>query len=63
MKSAEKSASQKQLDLQQAALDDRQKALNDKRMLHGIHDDAMDALRRDFLLNCPVGASGEAKAK
>ena len=45
----------KQLDLQEAALDDRQKALNDKRMLEGIREDAMDSMRHYFLLNCPAG--------
>lgn len=50
-----KAADEKQLDLQQADLDDRQKALNDKRMLEGIREDAMDSLRHYFLLNCPAG--------
>lgn len=47
----------RQLDLQQAGLDDRQKALNDKRMLEGIREDAMDSMRRYFLNNCPAGRS------
>src|SRR5690242_18487743 len=50
-----KSADQKHLDFQQADLDDRQKALNDKRMLEGIREDAMDSMRHYFLLNCPAG--------
>ena len=50
-----KPAEQKQFDLQQAALDDRQKALNDKRMLEGIRQDAIDTMRRYFLSNCPLG--------
>ena len=50
-----RSTDQKQLDLHQAALDDRQKALNDKRMLEGIREDAMDSMRRYFLNNCPAG--------
>jgi hypothetical protein len=54
-----KASEQKQLDLQQADLDDRQKALNDKRMLEGIREDAMDSLRHYFLLNCPAGGGGE----
>ena len=57
-----KTSEQKQLDLQQASLDDRQKALNDKRMLEGIREDAMDSLRHYFLLNCPAGG-GQAKAR
>ena len=55
MKPAEQKALEKQLDLQQADLDDRQKALNDKRMLEGIREDAMDSMRHYFLLNCPAG--------
>ena len=30
-------------------------ALNDQRMLEGIRQDTMDAMRRYFLLNCPAG--------
>jgi glycine/D-amino acid oxidase-like deaminating enzyme len=55
LKPAEIKQTQKQLDLQAAAIDDRQKALNDKRLLEGIRDDAMDSMRRYFLLNCPAG--------
>jgi hypothetical protein len=54
-----KAADQKQLDLAQADLDDRQKALNDKRMLEGIREDAMDSMRHYFLLNCPAGGGRE----
>ena len=50
-----KPADDKLLELTQAALDDRQKALNDKRMLEGIRQDAMDTMRRYFLTNCPAG--------
>ncbi|MGE5561957.1 MAG: hypothetical protein ACM3ZV_01465 [Bacillota bacterium] len=57
-----KAADQKQLDLQQADLDDRQKALNDKRMLEGIREDAMDSMRHYFLLNCPAGG-GQDRAR
>ena len=60
--SSVKAAEQKQLDLQQADLDDRQKALNDKRMLEGIREDAMDSMRHYFLLNCPAGG-GQEKAR
>ena len=56
-----KAADQKQLDVQQADLDDRQKALNDKRMLEGIREDAMDSMRHYFLLNCPAGGSEHAR--
>jgi hypothetical protein len=62
LKSTERKDSEKQLDLLQAALDDRQKALNDKRMLEGIREDAMDSMRHYFLLNCPAG-SGHGKAR
>jgi hypothetical protein len=50
-----KASDQKQFDLQAAAIEDRQKALNDKRMLEGIRQDAMDNMRRYFLTNCPAG--------
>ena len=56
MKPADVKQTQKQLDLRQADLDDRQKALNDKRMLEGIREDATDSMRRYFLSNCPAGA-------
>jgi hypothetical protein len=62
LKTAERKDSEKQLDLLQAALDDRQKALNDQRMLEGIREDAMDSMRHYFLLNCPAG-SGHDKAR
>ena len=52
---------EKQLDLQQADLDDRQKALNDQRMLEGIREDAMDSMRRYFLNNCPAGLNEKSK--
>ena len=55
LKVTDKKQADKQLDLQEAAIEDRQKALNDKRMLEGIRQDAMDAMRRYFLLNCPAG--------
>jgi hypothetical protein len=54
-KLAEQKQLEKQLDLQEAAIEDRQKALNDKRMLEGIRQDAMDNMRRYFLTNCPAG--------
>jgi len=46
---------EQKLELENAALEDRQRALNDQRMLEGIRQDAMDAMRRYFLLNCPAG--------
>jgi DNA-binding response OmpR family regulator len=61
MKPAEIKQTQKQLDLLQAAIDDRQKALNDKRLLEGIRDDAMDSMRRYFLMNCPAGGKETVK--
>ena len=54
-KPAEQKQLEKQLDLQAAALEDRQRALNDKRMLESIREDAMDSMRRYFLNNCPAG--------
>jgi hypothetical protein len=50
-----KPSEEKQLQLQEAAIEDRQKALNDKRMLEGIRQDAIDTMRRYFLNNCPAG--------
>ena len=61
VKAADIKQTEKQLDLQQAALDDRQKALNDKRLLEGIRDDAMDSMRRYFLMNCPAGGKETAR--
>ena len=61
LKPVDSKQTEKQLDLQQANLDDRQKALNDKRMLEGIRQDAMDSMRRYFLNNCPAGGSEKAK--
>jgi hypothetical protein len=51
-----RASAEKQLQLQDAAIEDRQKALNDKRMLEGIRQDAMDNMRRYFLTNCPAGS-------
>ena len=61
MKPADVKQTEKQLDLQQADLDDRQKTLNDKRLLEGIRQDAMDSMRRYFLNNCPAGGSEKVK--
>jgi hypothetical protein len=44
--------SEKELTLRSAANDDRQRALNDSRMLEGMRNDAMDAKRRYFLAHC-----------
>ena len=62
IKAADAKQTERQLDLQQAAIEDRQKALNDKRMLEGIREDAMDSMRHYFLLNCPAGG-GQEKAR
>ena len=50
-----KPSDEKQLGLEAAAIEDRQRALNDRRMLEGIRRDAMDSMRRYFLMNCPAG--------
>ncbi len=50
-----KASEEKKLSLEEAAIEDRQKALNDQRMLEGIRQDAMDSMRRYFLMNCPAG--------
>ena len=60
-KPTEEKQTEKQLNLQQAALEDRQKALNDKRMLEGIREDAVDSMRHYFLNNCPAGGADKAK--
>ena len=57
------SADDKAMKLEEEALDDRQRALNDKRMLEGIRQDAMDTMRRYFLNNCPAGGAASEKAK
>ena len=56
-----KAADDKAMKLEEEALDDRQRALNDKRMLEGIREDAMDTMRRYFLNNCPAGGAEKAK--
>ena len=38
--------------LEQALLEDRQRALNDQRMLEGLRQSAMDAMRRHYLTHC-----------
>jgi hypothetical protein len=48
-------AEEQKLGLEDAALEDRQKALNDQRMLEAIRRDAMDSMRHYFLFNCPAG--------
>jgi len=50
-----KPADEKKFSLEDAAIEDRQRALNDRRMLEGIRRDTMDSLRRYFLMNCPAG--------
>ena len=50
-----KASDEKKLALEEAAVEDRQRALNDRRMLEGIRQDAMDTMRRYFLINCPAG--------
>jgi hypothetical protein len=50
-----KTADEKKFSLEEAAIEDRQRALNDRRMLEGIRRDAMDSMRRYFLMNCPAG--------
>lgn len=43
------------LELQWQALEDRQRALNDRRMLQGLRNEAMDAKRRYYLAHCSRG--------
>ena len=46
------SAEEPRLVLEEALIEDRQRALNDQRMLEGLRRDAMDAMRRHFLTHC-----------
>ena len=55
------SADLKALDLQDSALDARMKALNDRRSLEAAREQAMDAMRHYFLLNCPAGGKEVAR--
>lgn len=43
------------IELEEASIEDRQRALNDRRMLEAIRQDAMDAMRRHYLTHCPSG--------
>ena len=43
------------LELQWQAIEDRQRALNDRRMLQGLRNEAMDAKRRYYLAHCSRG--------
>lgn len=45
------------LDLQWQALEDRQRALNDRRLLQGLRAEAMDAKRQYYLAHCSRGKS------
>ena len=48
--------------LEEALLEDRQRALNDKRMLEGLRRDTMDAMRRHYLTHCPSGKNKDRDA-
>lgn len=52
-------AQEKELDLQDAALDERAKALDDQRSLETAREQAMDSMRHYFIQHCPVGGHGE----
>ena len=41
--------------LEEALIEDRQRALNDKRMLEGLRQNAVDAMRRHYLAHCQNG--------
>ena len=55
--SGKTAAEEQAIVLEEAAIEDRQRALNDRRMLEGIRQDAIDAMRRHFLAQCPVGTN------
>ena len=44
----------KGLELVETAIEDRQRALNDKRLLESMRQDTVDALRRSYLSHCLV---------
>ena len=46
---------EQKLALENALIEDRQRALNDQRMLEGLRREAMDAMRRHFLTHCAAG--------
>ena len=48
-------AEERSLALEEAGIEDRQRALNDQRLLEGIRKDAIDSMRRHFLAHCPAG--------
>ena len=48
-------AEERAVTLEEALVEDRQRALNDKRMLEGLRQNAMDAMRRHYLAHCPAG--------
>ena len=48
-------ADEEAIALDEASLEDRQRALNDTRMLEDIRRDTIDAMRRHFLAHCPAG--------
>ena len=50
-----KASDEKKLSLEEAAIEDRQRALNDRRMLQGLRNEAMDAKRRYYLAHCSRG--------
>ena len=48
-------ADEQAITLEESAIEDRQRALNDKRLLEGIRRDTIDAMRHYFLAHCPAG--------
>lgn len=41
--------------LEEALIEDQQRALNDKRMLEGLRQNTVDAMRRHYLAHCATG--------
>ena len=54
---AKATAETQQLAVEETLIEDRQRALNDQRMLEGIRQQAMDAMRRHYLLHCAAGTN------
>ena len=50
-----KAEEERAIALEVAVIEDRQRALNDRRMLEGIREQTIDAMRRYYLAHCPSG--------
>lgn len=53
--SSKDAAAERQLQLTEAVLEDRQRALNDRRLLENIRRETMDSMRTNFVAQCVSG--------